>query len=249
MSVPSEDNSPVPSPTTKVKPKEESHWHSVTDKPQPIPFAISYSHPLHSIISHSSTSKELIVSDSQGSIFDVDWRYDPVDEHPENGYRGLSVAQLIEPRALADARTGMQTVWSGAVDWHPVDANMWVAVIFIFLKEDLALIYCSPLALVELMALGGLYGTCETYKAESRLQRARHLSMALAGSGKHLGKGYVTYYMSLSLQLLSDHTKPVWTHTFVASRGCHCNHIQHCLPTKYSTPTYHSTTSSPGHRL
>lgn len=103
---------------------QQVRWGSPAERPQPIPFAISYSHPLRSIVAHPSISKELVVADSQGSIFDVDWLYDPAEEHPEDGYRGLSIAQLIDPRALADARTGMQTVWGGSVDWHPVDTNM-----------------------------------------------------------------------------------------------------------------------------
>ncbi|GJJ12516.1 hypothetical protein Clacol_006759 [Clathrus columnatus] len=111
-------------PTEGTSPNFLSDYKNPSQRPQPIPFAISYAHPLHSIVSHPSTSKELVVSDSQGSVFVVDWRYDPADEHPEDRYRGLSIAQLIDPRALADARTGMQTVWGGSVDWHPEDANI-----------------------------------------------------------------------------------------------------------------------------
>lgn len=107
--------SPPPSPPTRSP--------SPNARPVAAPFAASYGHPLHSVCSHPSTSKELVVSDSQGSIFVVDWRVDeePLDAQP---YRGLSVAQLIDCRALADARTGMQTVWGGSVDWHRHEVNM-----------------------------------------------------------------------------------------------------------------------------
>ncbi|KIJ35701.1 hypothetical protein M422DRAFT_180342, partial [Sphaerobolus stellatus SS14] len=76
---------------------------------------------LHSVVSHPSTAKDIVVSDSQGSVFVVDWR---VDEDPSERYRGLSIAQLIDPRALADARTGMQTVWGGSLSWNLVDPNL-----------------------------------------------------------------------------------------------------------------------------
>jgi len=94
---------------------------SPTSGGQLIPFAVSYAHPLHSVVSHPTSSKDLVVSDSQGSVFVVDWRG---DEDPTERYRGLSVAQLIDPRALADARTGMQTVWGGSVSWNQVDSNL-----------------------------------------------------------------------------------------------------------------------------
>jgi hypothetical protein len=100
------------------KPKPRSL--SPPERPQLVPFAVVYAHPLHSVVSHPSTSKELVVSDSQGSVFVVDWHVD--DEGDQ--YRGLSIAQLIDPRALADARTGMQTMWGGSVSWQQQDVNL-----------------------------------------------------------------------------------------------------------------------------
>ncbi|KAF8590022.1 hypothetical protein K439DRAFT_1628231 [Ramaria rubella] len=98
---------------------------SPTNRPQPLAFAVPYAHPLHTVASHPSTSKELVVSDCQGSVFVVDWRVDPtMDVEADEQYRGLSVAQLIDPRALADARTGMQTVWGGAAAWQQQDMNI-----------------------------------------------------------------------------------------------------------------------------
>lgn len=101
-----------------------SRSRSPSRRPQPLAFAVPYAHPLHSVASHPSTSKELVVSDSQGSVFVVDWRVDPAEEDPDERYRGLSVAQLVEPRALADARTGMPTVWGGSAAWQQQDLNM-----------------------------------------------------------------------------------------------------------------------------
>ncbi|KAF8491930.1 WD40-repeat-containing domain protein [Gautieria morchelliformis] len=110
--------SPSPSPAAP------SRALSPSSRPQPVAFAAPYAHPLHSVASHPSTSKELVVSDAQGSVFVVDWRVDPADEDPEERYRGLSIAQLVDPRALADARTGMPTVWGGSVAWQQQDLNI-----------------------------------------------------------------------------------------------------------------------------
>jgi hypothetical protein len=118
---PNDDNETPPH-----SPSPAAHSRSLTpsSRPQPLAFAVPYAHPLHSVVSHPSTSKEVIISDSQGSVFVVDWRVDPADEDPDERYRGLSVAQLVDPRALADARTGMQTVWGGGTAWQQQDLNM-----------------------------------------------------------------------------------------------------------------------------
>ncbi|KAF8511145.1 WD40-repeat-containing domain protein [Hysterangium stoloniferum] len=115
--------SPSPTPINAVsQPKPRSL--SPAERPQPVPFAVPYAHPLHSVVSHPSTSKELVVSDAQGSVFVVDWRVDDDDDTDGDQYRGLSIAQLIDPRALADARTGMQTTWGGSVSWQQQDVNL-----------------------------------------------------------------------------------------------------------------------------
>ena len=115
-----------PGPSETEAPTAHPRPSSPSTRPDPIAFAIPYAHPLHSVASHPSTSKELVVSDAQGSVFVVDWRVDPADEDPEERYRGLSIAQLIDPRALADARTGMRTVWGGSVAWQQQDSNLCV---------------------------------------------------------------------------------------------------------------------------
>lgn len=66
------------------------------------------------------------MSDAQGSVFVVDWRVDPAEKDSDERYRGLSIAQLVDPRALADARTGMPTVWGGSAAWQLQDPNMYV---------------------------------------------------------------------------------------------------------------------------
>jgi hypothetical protein len=54
-------------------------------QPLPIPFAVSYAHPIRFILvcSHPTTSNEFVVSDIQGSIFVANWRIDEVRDSIE----------------------------------------------------------------------------------------------------------------------------------------------------------------------
>ncbi|ETW85578.1 hypothetical protein HETIRDRAFT_309790 [Heterobasidion irregulare TC 32-1] len=76
---------------------------------QPLAWAVPFPHPLTSVNAHPSASKELIVSDSRGSIFLTDWRSET---------NKPSVIELVEPRALADIATGAFSNWSGSVSWR-----------------------------------------------------------------------------------------------------------------------------------
>nr|VWO99074.1 N/A [Ganoderma boninense] len=87
------------------------------ERPQPTAYVINFPHPLTSVDSHPSTSKELLVADCHGSIFLTDWRSDP-DENEQNSWRKHSVVEVVEPRALADAVSGLSTTWSGSVAWR-----------------------------------------------------------------------------------------------------------------------------------
>ncbi|KAI0670712.1 WD40-repeat-containing domain protein [Trametes maxima] len=84
---------------------------------QPTAYVIAFTHPLTSVNAHPSTSKELLVADSRGSIFLTDWRSDP-DENEQDSWRNSSVVELVEPRALADSRAGPSAKWSGSVAWR-----------------------------------------------------------------------------------------------------------------------------------
>ncbi|KAI0747773.1 hypothetical protein C8Q80DRAFT_1168378 [Daedaleopsis nitida] len=72
---------------------------------------------LHTVNSHPSTSKELLVADCRGSIFLTDWRSDP-DENEQDSWRNSSVVELVEPRALAYAASGLSNKWAGSVAWR-----------------------------------------------------------------------------------------------------------------------------------
>lgn len=89
------------------------------DRPQPTAYAIPFPHPLTSVSSHSLSSKEFLVSDNYGSIFLTDWRSDP-EEDPRN----LNVVELVEPRALSDAVSGIGSM--GAAAWKADNPDMYV---------------------------------------------------------------------------------------------------------------------------
>ena len=90
---------------------------SLLDRPQPAAYAIPFPHPLTSVSSHSLSSKEFLVSDNHGSIFLTDWRSDP-----EEDARNLNVVELVEPRALSDAVSGIGSL--GAAAWRADNADM-----------------------------------------------------------------------------------------------------------------------------
>ncbi|THV08055.1 hypothetical protein K435DRAFT_959507 [Dendrothele bispora CBS 962.96] len=91
---------------------------------QPTAYAIPFPHPLTSINSHPSSSKEFLVSDCRGSIFLTDWRSDP-GESPDDS---SNIVELSEPRALSDASLGLALHLSGSVAWHRGSADMVGAV-------------------------------------------------------------------------------------------------------------------------
>jgi len=92
---------------------------SVSDRPQPAAYAIPFPHPLTSVSSHPLSSKEFLVSDDHGSIFLTDWRSDP-----EEDTRRLNVIELVEPRALSDAVSGLGS--AGVAAWRADNPDVYV---------------------------------------------------------------------------------------------------------------------------
>lgn len=92
-------------------------------RPQPTAYAIPFPHPLTSVNSHPTSSKELLVSDSRGSLYLTDWRSDPSD--PEHAPWHHSV-ELVEPYALAEASRERTTPCSGSVAWSRDSVDMSV---------------------------------------------------------------------------------------------------------------------------
>ncbi|CAL1703833.1 unnamed protein product [Somion occarium] len=94
-----------------------------SSRPQPTALPFSFPHPLASISSHPSTSKEFLVADARGSIFLIDWRSDPT-ANEQTSWRNASVVELVEPRALSDAVCGVSKRWSASVAWRADSADI-----------------------------------------------------------------------------------------------------------------------------
>ncbi|KAJ6546410.1 hypothetical protein DFH09DRAFT_927287 [Mycena vulgaris] len=81
---------------------------------QPTAYVIAFPHPLNTVNSHPSSSKEFLVSDARGSIFLTDWRSDPGDNSDFESWR---LVELVEPYALAATSTGL-SVQGGWAAWR-----------------------------------------------------------------------------------------------------------------------------------
>lgn len=84
---------------------------------QPTAYVIAFPHPLTTVNSHPSTGKDFLVSDCRGSIFITDWRSDPGESEQDN-WRHSNLVELVEPRALSDAMTGLSVQWTGSAAWR-----------------------------------------------------------------------------------------------------------------------------------
>ncbi|TFK72577.1 hypothetical protein BDN72DRAFT_815901 [Pluteus cervinus] len=103
--------------SSPIRSLEERLPLSPAARPQPTAYVIPFSHPLTTICSHPSTSKEFLVADARGSIFLTDWRSDPED-NAQDGWRKFSVIELNEPHALANSSIGHHYNWSGSIAWR-----------------------------------------------------------------------------------------------------------------------------------
>ncbi|KAK1229065.1 hypothetical protein PQX77_007881 [Marasmius sp. AFHP31] len=100
--------SPRPSAAASTSPS--------SNRPQPTAYVIAFPHPLSSIDSHPSTSKEFLVADCRGSIFLTDWRSDLDGEH--ESWRHHSIVELTDPHALSDASMGISIHLSASAAWR-----------------------------------------------------------------------------------------------------------------------------------
>lgn len=100
------------------------------ERPQPIAYPIHFANPLASVASHPSTTKELLVGDTRGSIFRMDWKSDPDASMggPDRAWRHPSIIELVETKSLADALLGGAAPWSGtcSIAWKKDDPEMYV---------------------------------------------------------------------------------------------------------------------------
>lgn len=115
---PSLDISSIPSPSPGTE-----GLSSPPPRSQPTAYVISFPHPLTTVSSHPSTGKDFLVSDCRGSIFITDWRSDP-DESEQDSWRHSNIVELVEPRALSDALTGLGVQWTGSAAWRRDTVDM-----------------------------------------------------------------------------------------------------------------------------
>ncbi|KAG7092201.1 hypothetical protein E1B28_008569 [Marasmius oreades] len=102
----------VRSPRSSVGSDASSSSH----RPQPTAYVIAFPHPLTSIDSHPSSSKEFLVADCRGSIFLTDWRSDPDNVHEL--WRHQSLVELSDPHALSDSMMGLSVHLSASAAWR-----------------------------------------------------------------------------------------------------------------------------------
>ncbi|KIJ69548.1 hypothetical protein HYDPIDRAFT_172915 [Hydnomerulius pinastri MD-312] len=103
----------IPSPEISANNYNSS---SPNPRPQPTAYVIAFPHPLTTVSSHPTSSKEFLVSDCRGSIFLTDWRTDP--ELTEQGsWRHSTLVELVEPHALAESLMGTSSQWTGFAAW------------------------------------------------------------------------------------------------------------------------------------
>ena len=138
---PAADIEPSPSPPAM------SPSPSPSSRPQPTAYVISFPHPLTSIRSHPSTSKEFLVSDCHGAVYLTDWRSDPDDGDP-GALRHSNLVELIEPSALSVSCMGGPSQWSASVDWRSDAVDLRVACYDVKKRYLILIIH----------RIGGIYG-------------------------------------------------------------------------------------------
>ena len=94
-----------------------------TERRQPTALVIPFAHPLVSVSSHPSTSKEFVVSDVRGSVYIIDWQKDPAEDVMDSWHK-YTVIELTHARTLADATINLTEAWSGCASWKPDKSDM-----------------------------------------------------------------------------------------------------------------------------
>ncbi|KAJ7109107.1 hypothetical protein C8R44DRAFT_801644 [Mycena epipterygia] len=117
---------PTVDTSSRASPDSSSTSGSSSPPPrlQPTAYVIAFPHPLTTVNSHPSSSKEFLVSDARGSIFLTDWRSDPEDSEFAESWR---LVELVEPYALAATSTGL-SVQGGWAAWRRDNADIVGAV-------------------------------------------------------------------------------------------------------------------------
>jgi len=115
---PSLSASPSPSPLSSESDAQRS---------DPVAYPITFSHPLHTVSSHSANARSFMVSDSRGTVSVINWTELEQDLSKADGWRGHRVVELVDPRALADGLTSLSSTWGGGASWKQDDENVFGA--------------------------------------------------------------------------------------------------------------------------
>ncbi|KDQ12324.1 hypothetical protein BOTBODRAFT_34611 [Botryobasidium botryosum FD-172 SS1] len=115
-----------PPPTASRSPSPLSS-ESDEQRSDPVAYPITFSHPLHTVSSHSANARSIMVSDSRGTVSVINWTELVQDQSTADGWRGHRVVELVDPRALADGLTGLSNTWGGGASWKQDDENVFGA--------------------------------------------------------------------------------------------------------------------------
>ncbi|KAF9264935.1 hypothetical protein L218DRAFT_958100 [Marasmius fiardii PR-910] len=205
-------------------------------RPQPTAYVIPFPHPLTSIDSHPSTSKEFLVSDCRGSIFLTDWRSDVEGgythtgagageiQSPQNHWRpgsnsNRSVIELTDPHALSDSMMGLGNSFLGCAAWRRDTADIIGAVYGTrFSLWDTSKIFGGkPSASGISFSQGGYkFRWCHTYPEFFAIST----SSPLKGAVIHVyNTSYVTVHSQPTVFEITSRPEFVRDFDFLATRG------------------------------
>lgn len=109
---------------------------SAREAPPPVAYPIPLTHPLNTVCSHPSNVRNIVLSDSRGTLSVLNWMESDEEEAATSGtkpdeatqiWRGHRVAEFIDPEYLGRSAQGISTVWGGGASWKPSDPEIFGA--------------------------------------------------------------------------------------------------------------------------
>jgi hypothetical protein len=123
--------------TPEAQPEPSSS--STREAPPPVAYPIPFAHPLNTVCSHPSNARNIMLSDSRGTLSVLNWM-ELEEEEQENAvtskprpeeisqiWRGHRVAEFIDPEYLGRNAQGVSTMWGGGASWKPSDPEIFGA--------------------------------------------------------------------------------------------------------------------------
>lgn len=109
---------------------------SIREAPPPVAYPIPLTHPLNTVCSHPSNARNIMLSDSHGTLSVLNWMELEDEEAAESSpkpqespqiWRGHRVAEFIDPEYLGRSAQGVSIVWGGGASWKPSDPDIFGA--------------------------------------------------------------------------------------------------------------------------